>query len=122
MPLRENRAGPCCELHTRIRPALQLLVELVQRHGDEITECPVLQFGQSQLSQLVLDVKPVVVTVLRKAPVAQQSPYKDCLLPAIEIESISNFPRRYPVHSTILMAGCDRTFTDIAGLFHQPYG
>jgi hypothetical protein len=70
----------------------------------------------------VLDVKPVVVAVLRQAAVAQQCPYKDCLLSVIEIESISNFPRRYPIHATIVMAGYDRTFTDIAGLFHQPCG
>ena len=88
----------------------------MERHGDEVTECLSLQLCQGHLSQLVLDVKPVVVTVLRQAPVAQQCPYKDCLLSFIEIESISNFPRRYPLHPIIVMTGCDRTFTDIAGL------
>jgi hypothetical protein len=58
----------------------------------------ILQLGQGQVGDLVLDVKPVVVTVLRQAPVTQQGPYKDRLLPIGEINSISNFPRRYPIH------------------------
>jgi hypothetical protein len=57
------------------------LVELMQLHGDEATECITLQLSQSSLGQLMLDEQPVKPTVFRQAPVTQECAHQDLLLP-----------------------------------------
>jgi hypothetical protein len=62
-------------------PSLELLVEFVLPHRDQISKDLVLKIDQSPLGCCMLDVKPVTVPVLRQTSIAQQcsNQYLCCL-------------------------------------------
>ncbi len=72
VPLREHWIRACHKLHARVQAVPESLVELMELHGDKVTECITLQLSQSSLGQLMLDEQPVKPTVLRQAPVTQE--------------------------------------------------
>src|SRR2546423_212414 len=72
VPLGEEGARTRCELHARVLPSPQLLPERMEAHRHEVPEDLVLVLHQRPVGFLVLDVKAVVVPVLRQTPVTQQ--------------------------------------------------
>ena len=85
MPLREHGAGSRRELHARVSPRSQALVEPVQRHRHEVREDVALELGQRPMGFLVLHVQPMEAAVLGQTSIAQQRPYEDRSLPASEV-------------------------------------
>jgi len=81
VPLRKQRARACCELHGRILPFPEPLVEIVKRHRDEVTECLPFEFNQASLGCLMLDMQTMKPSMLGQAPVTQESPNQYLLLP-----------------------------------------
>jgi len=90
----------------------------MKRHRDEITKCVSFEFDQASLGYLMLDMETMKPSMLGQAPITQESPNQNLLLPTCQYFWMrTNFPRRYPCHASILRTRCDsRTFTDTAGL------
>jgi len=103
VPLAEH--GMCWrgELNARVALATEPLVELMQRHRDEVSKRRVLQLRQLTMRQLVLHVQTMVQAVLGQTAIAQQraSQYRSLFLRERYCRSILNFPRRYPHTSTV---------------------
>jgi hypothetical protein len=68
-------------LHGRILPFSEPLIEFMERHGDEVTECFPFEFNQASLGCLVLDMQTMKPSVLGQASVTQESPNQYLLLP-----------------------------------------
>jgi len=81
VPLGEKRARARCELHTRIQPFPEPLVELMKRHRDEVTKRVPFEFDQASLSYLMFDVQTMKSSMLCQAPITQESPNQYLLLP-----------------------------------------
>ena len=114
MPLGENGSCMRDELHTGIPFRPEYLIELMERHGDEVTEYLPLQLCQTLLRQLVLDEQPMKSAMLRQAAVTQQGADQNLFLPTSQyIWSGTNFPRRYPLHALTVWMRCDNGLSPI---------
>jgi len=115
---------PRRELHAEIFPSQQPLAEHVRRHRDEVPEHVVLEIGQLPLREPMLDVKPVVVTVLREAPVAQESPNRTSCCCGESSNDDRELPSALPfVISLTLMSGYDDSgFHRYSWFCQQPCG
>ena len=81
VPLREQRTRACCELRARIQPLPEPLVEFMELHRDEVTKRLSLEFDQTSLGYLVLDMQTMKPSVLCQAPISQESSNQYLLLP-----------------------------------------
>jgi hypothetical protein len=68
-------------LRTRVQPISESLIELVERHRDEITKRFPLEFDQSSLGNLMLDMETMKSSMLGQTPVTQESSNQNLLLP-----------------------------------------
>lgn len=80
VPLREQRTCACCELRARVQTIPESLVELMKRHRDEITKCLPLEYDQSSLGYLMLDMQTMEPSMLGQTPITQESSNQNLLL------------------------------------------
>ena len=81
VPFGEQWTRVCCELRTRVQPISESLIELVDGHRDEITKRIPLEFDQTSLGYLVLDMETMKSSMLGQAPITQKSSNQNLLLP-----------------------------------------